>query len=116
MRLSVLTLLSLLLWLAAPAPVAAQDAGAGAPPAAEAAVGGQSAAPPAYSAGADPAAGGAASGLPQRTAQARTLRAHWHVYVAFAVTWLLLFGYALSLGRRFGRLDEELERLRRPTV
>ena len=48
------------------------------------------------------------SGLPAQTAPPRTLRAHWHVYIAFTATWLLLFGYALSLGRRFGRLEDEI--------
>jgi CcmD family protein len=52
-----------------------------------------------------------AAGLPIRAPQARTLRAHWHVFIAFAVTWVLLFGYALSIGRRFGRLEEDVRRL-----
>lgn len=51
------------------------------------------------------------SGLPQRDPPARTMRAYWHVFIAFAVTWILLFGFALSLGRRFGRLEEEVQRL-----
>ena len=51
------------------------------------------------------------SGLPERAPQARTMRAYWHVFIAFAVTWLLLFGYALSVGRRFGQLESELQRL-----
>ncbi|MEX0911831.1 MAG: CcmD family protein [Gemmatimonadota bacterium] len=51
------------------------------------------------------------SGLPERAALPRTMRAYWHVFVAFAVTWLLLFGYALSVGRRFGRLEDELQRV-----
>jgi CcmD family protein len=41
----------------------------------------------------------------------RTLRAYWHVWIAFSVAWLLLFGYVLSLGRRFGRLEAEVRRL-----
>lgn len=47
----------------------------------------------------------------QRQAQARTLRGYWHLFIAFAVTWMLLFGYAIVLGRRFGRLEQQLERL-----
>jgi CcmD family protein len=39
----------------------------------------------------------------------RTLRAYWHVFIAFAVTWLLLFGYALSLGRRWAALERQLQ-------
>lgn len=54
--------------------------------------------------------GGLAS-LPAQPAPPRTLRAYWHVFVAFALVWLLLFGYALLLGRRFGRLEREIRRL-----
>ena len=50
-------------------------------------------------------------GLPERAPQARTMRAYWHVFIAFAATWLLLFGYALTVGRRFGQLESELQRL-----
>lgn len=46
----------------------------------------------------------------------RTMRAYWHVFIAFAVTWLLLFGYALSLGRRWARLEREVIAMRRDTT
>ena len=52
----------------------------------------------------------AAAGLPQRAAAERTMRGYWHLFIAFAVTWLLLFGYAISLGRRFSALERKLER------
>ena len=52
------------------------------------------------------------SGLPARAAPPRTLRAYWHLFGAFAITWILLFGYALSVGSRMARLDEEVRRLR----
>ena len=52
------------------------------------------------------------SGLPQRAAPPRTLRDYTHVFVAFALAWLLLFGYALSLGRKFARIEREMETLR----
>lgn len=42
----------------------------------------------------------------------RTLRAHWHVFAAFAIAWLLLFGYALALGRRFARIERSLDAVR----
>lgn len=45
----------------------------------------------------------------ERTGAPRTLRAYWHVFIAFAVTWLLLFGYALSLGTRWARLERRLQ-------
>jgi CcmD family protein len=62
------------------------------------------------------AAGGAAphsTGLPGDEAPAppRTLRAYWHVWIAFSVAWILLFGYVLMLGRRFSRLEDEVRRL-----
>ena len=51
------------------------------------------------------------SGLPVRAGPPRTLRAYWHVFAAFAIAWILLFGYALSLGRRFANVERELRRL-----
>ena len=50
-------------------------------------------------------------GLPQRAAPPRTLRDYWHVFVAFALAWVLLFGYVVSLGRRFARVERDLQRL-----
>ncbi|HEU0013276.1 MAG TPA: CcmD family protein [Longimicrobium sp.] len=49
----------------------------------------------------------AASGL-QRATPPRTLRAYWHVFIAFAVAWVLLFGYVVTLARRFRRLEEQV--------
>lgn len=42
----------------------------------------------------------------------RTLRAYWHVFAAFTIAWLALFGYAISLGRRFRNLEREVDALR----
>lgn len=42
----------------------------------------------------------------------RTLRAYWHVFAAFGIAWLLLFGYALALGRRFARIERSLDAVR----
>ena len=58
-----------------------------------------------------PAPASAADGLPQRVGPPRTLKAYWHVFIAFAIAWILLFGYTLSLGRRFARVERELQRL-----
>jgi CcmD family protein len=55
-----------------------------------------------------PAPSTASSGLPVQSGPPRTLRAYWHVYAAFTIAWLLVFGYAISLGRRFGRLEREI--------
>ncbi|HYJ80428.1 MAG TPA: CcmD family protein [Longimicrobiaceae bacterium] len=51
--------------------------------------------------------------LPADARPPRTLRAYWHVFIAFALAWLLVFGYALSLGRRFRRLEKEVEAIGR---
>jgi CcmD family protein len=57
-----------------------------------------------------PAAAAQVGTLPadQAPAPPRTLRAYWHVFTAFTLAWLFLFGYALSLGRRFRRLEEQV--------
>ncbi|HET7460582.1 MAG TPA: CcmD family protein [Longimicrobium sp.] len=55
-----------------------------------------------------PAASSESSGLPAHAGPPRTLRAYWHVFAAFTIAWLLVFGYALSLGRRFARLEREI--------
>lgn len=52
-----------------------------------------------------------ASTLPARYTPPRTLRAYWHLFVAFAVAWVLLFGYTVAIARRWGRLERELEGL-----
>ncbi len=52
-----------------------------------------------------------AAGLPRYTPP-RTLRAYWHLFVAFAVAWVLVFGYTVSIARRFGRIERELEAFR----
>ncbi len=94
-----LVLLVTALLLASPFAVAAQQSGTVPVPAVEA--------DPAFTAAEAPPA---AAGLPQRAAAERTMRGYWHLFIAFAVTWLLLFGYAISLGRRFGTLERQLDR------
>jgi CcmD family protein len=54
-----------------------------------------------------PAGASAPAGQPPRT-----FRAYWHVFIAFAVTWLLLFGYTVTIGHRWARLERELQSLR----
>ncbi|MFL5537493.1 MAG: CcmD family protein [Longimicrobiaceae bacterium] len=63
---------------------------------------------------APPAAVTQSAPLPSTQAPAppRTLRAYWHVFIAFGLAWLFLFGYALSLGRRFRNLEREVEALK----
>ena len=62
---------------------------------------------PAATAVAQPAASAPAVHTPPAT-----LRAYAHVFIAFGLAWLFLFGYALSLGRRFRRLESEVEALK----
>lgn len=55
-----------------------------------------------------------AGALPAAPAPAppRTLRAYWHVFIAFTLAWLFLFAYAISLGRRFRKLEQDVDSLR----
>jgi CcmD family protein len=62
----------------------------------------------------EPAPAGAASTLPAREAPPRSLRAYWHVFIAFAIAWGLLFGYVVLIARRSRRLEEQLDGLARP--
>ncbi|MBD0319159.1 MAG: CcmD family protein [Gemmatimonadetes bacterium] len=55
--------------------------------------------------------------LPQRSGPPRTMRAYWHLFAAFAFAWLAILGYAVSLGRRFRRLEHQMDALGdRPNV
>jgi CcmD family protein len=72
----------------------------------------QTEAPAAAPAEAAAPAAQAAPALPAREPAPRTLRAHWHVFAAFAIAWLLLFGYAVALGRRFARIERTLDGMR----
>lgn len=56
--------------------------------------------------------------LPEPSAPPRTLRAYWHVFAAFAFAWVLILGYAISLARRFRRLEQQVDALggERPAV
>ena len=95
-------LLCLLLATAAPAAAIAQESPA-VQTEATASTGG--------AAGVETAAPTQSSGLPVTAAPPRTLRAYWHVFIAFAIAWALLFGYVVVLGRRFGVLEKEIKRL-----
>ncbi|HEX8358485.1 MAG TPA: CcmD family protein [Longimicrobium sp.] len=50
-----------------------------------------------------------AAQAPEHAAPPRTLRAYWHVFAAFTFAWLMILGYAVSLARRFRRLEEKLD-------
>jgi CcmD family protein len=53
------------------------------------------------------------SELASQTVEQRNNRAYWHVFMAFAAAWLLLLLYAVTIGRRFGKLEEDVRQLRR---
>jgi CcmD family protein len=113
MRSAILPICALLaLSLAAPA-ARAQGVDPSTPVSSDAPAAATQATPQEIGAAAEPGYAAPAAGLPERAAPPRTLRAYWHVFIAFAVTWVLLFGYALTLGRRFGRVEDELRRLSR---
>ncbi|HYR07603.1 MAG TPA: CcmD family protein [Longimicrobium sp.] len=99
-----IVLLALFALLAAPVLGPSVDAQA---PAASSA---QAAAPTAAPA-ADAAQSGSAA-LPRYTPP-RTLRAYTHVFVAFAVAWVLLFGYVVFIARKFRRVEEQVNALAR---
>ena len=35
----------------------------------------------------------------------QNLRAYWHVFAAYAIAWLLIGGWVISIARRLGRLE-----------
>lgn len=35
-----------------------------------------------------------------------TLRPYWHVFAAYALAWLILFGWVVSIGRRLRRVED----------
>jgi CcmD family protein len=47
--------------------------------------------------------------LPEQSAPPRTLRAYWHVFAAFTFAWVMILGYAISLARRFRRLEQQVD-------
>jgi len=103
-RFSVL-LVTMFFALAAPIAAPAQDSP----------VSSEAAAPTAPAAADAPAAGVQGPAFAERAQQARTMEAYWHVFIAFAVTLFLLFGYAISLGRRWAVLEREVLVMRRET-
>lgn len=39
-----------------------------------------------------------------------SFRPFWHVFVAYAIAWLLLLGWLISIARRLGRVEERMGR------
>ena len=40
----------------------------------------------------------------------QSLRPYWYVFIAYALGWLLLLGWVLSIGARLRRLEEDVGR------
>lgn len=36
-------------------------------------------------------------------------RAYWHVFVSYAVAWVLILGWIVSIARRLGRVERSLQ-------
>jgi CcmD family protein len=106
-----IVLLALFALLAAPAatPMLVAQEPAATPAAAPSAA---PAAAPSAAPAADAAAQTGGSSLPRYTPP-RTLRAYTHVFVAFAIAWVLLFGYVVFLSRKFRRVEEQVNALAR---
>jgi CcmD family protein len=100
-----IVLLALFALLAAP--VSRPSAGAQAPATTSTEAAAPTAAPPA----ADTAQ--PASAALQRYTPPQTLRPYAHVFVAFAIAWVLLFGYVVFIARKFRRVEEQVDALAR---
>lgn len=48
-------------------------------------------------------------GLEAQAPAAPRMRDFWHVFIAFALAWALLFGWVVAIFRRLGRLKEKLD-------
>ncbi len=46
--------------------------------------------------------------MAQTTDQARQMRHFWHVFAAYAIAWILLFGWVVSILKRLRRVEERL--------
>jgi len=44
----------------------------------------------------------------QATAEARQMRHFWHVFIAYAIAWGLIFAWLVSILRRIRRIEERL--------
>lgn len=36
-------------------------------------------------------------------------RPYWHVFISYAIAWLLIFGWVVSIARRLGRVERSLQ-------
>jgi CcmD family protein len=52
----------------------------------------------------------AASAQAEALGQQRLGRAYWHVFLAYAIGWVLILGWVVSIARRLGRVEARLNR------
>jgi CcmD family protein len=50
----------------------------------------------------------AQEGMPGGVATGQNLRAYRFVFIAYALVWILVFGWVVSVGRRLARLERRL--------
>ncbi|MGD2069099.1 MAG: CcmD family protein [Gemmatimonadota bacterium] len=36
-------------------------------------------------------------------------RGYWHMFIAYAIAWILVFGWAISIGRRLSDVERKLD-------
>lgn len=36
-------------------------------------------------------------------------RGYWHMFIAYAIAWILVFGWAISIGRRLSNVERKLD-------
>jgi CcmD family protein len=52
----------------------------------------------------------AQSGLPDpETIAGQNLRGYTHVFMAYAIAWVLILGWVISIARRLGRVEKALQ-------
>jgi CcmD family protein len=39
-----------------------------------------------------------------------SLRPYWHVFIAYALVWVILFGWVVAIARRLGRVEVRIDR------
>ena len=47
--------------------------------------------------------------MPAEALPGQSLRAYWHVFIAYALVIVLLGGYVISIGRRLGDVERRLD-------
>jgi CcmD family protein len=52
--------------------------------------------------------GAAPTQMDSATLGAQNLRSYWHVFVAYGLAWLLIFGWIFSVARRLSRIERRL--------